>query len=190
LPKLDQAERLWEESQLDSCTEIPARTPQDVSMAHGVAGSLVSYGSGATDMHTLSAELQASLSVGRSHQASQVVNNDAKGSEQGQLHALEEGSNRLWRWSEVEEMVIYGLGSLEAGHVPRYQLAFALLLADRLPSLQGPLQVFDPVFTEVDVRLLKEQGLSVSSTLQKLHAHASLHASLHSMPWQCSSHLL
>ena len=161
MPKLDQAERLWEEQQLDSCTEIPARTTPDASMAHGTtANSHVRNGSAQSDLHQLAADLQASLKLGQPHKASQAINSGAKGSKQGELHAPE-GSRRLWKWAEMEEMVIYGLGSLEAGHVPRDQLAFALLLADCLPRLQGPLQVFDPVFTEVDLQLLKEQGLSV-----------------------------
>lgn len=46
-----------------------------------------------------------------------------------------------WRWDTVKAMVVYGLGSLESGPVPRYQLALALLLAERLPALRGPVEV-------------------------------------------------
>ena len=55
-----------------------------------------------------------------------------------------------WRWDTVKAMVVYGLGSLESGPVPRYQLALALLLAERLPALRGP----------VEVRHARGEGLS------------------------------
>ena len=46
-----------------------------------------------------------------------------------------------WRLDEAEALVVYGLGSLEGGPVPRYQLALALLLAARMPALRPPIEV-------------------------------------------------
>jgi hypothetical protein len=49
-----------------------------------------------------------------------------------------------WRWDAVEALVVFGLGSLEGGPAPRYQLALALLLAQRLPALARPAEVRAP----------------------------------------------
>lgn len=46
-----------------------------------------------------------------------------------------------WRLEEAEALVVYGLGSLEGGPVPRHQLALALLLAARMPALRQPIEV-------------------------------------------------
>ncbi len=163
LPKLNHAEQLWEEHALERCADLSACAAPNVSAAPELAARR--NGTPVSDMQLLSAQLQTSLTLGQHQQAaasSQIMNGEDKDSRTGVLRAPN-GAHRLWRWDEVEEMVVYGLGSLEAGHVPRYQLALALLLADRLPKLQGPIQVFDPVFTEVDHQLLKEQGLLVCS---------------------------
>eukprot|EP00873_Tetraselmis_striata_P025583 jgi/Tetstr1/445847/TSEL_033487.t1 len=62
-----------------------------------------------------------------------------------------------------EQLVVYGLGSLEAGNVtPRYQLALATLLAQQhLPALRLPPQLYDPVFTRDDRELLHSLGCDV-----------------------------
>lgn len=70
-------------------------------------------------------------------------------------------ANGVWRWTSVESLVVYGLGSMEARYGPRYQLAFTLLLAEQLPSLRGPVEAFDPVFSEVDCMLLRHLGIKV-----------------------------
>ncbi|KAK9836996.1 hypothetical protein WJX81_005405 [Elliptochloris bilobata] len=61
-----------------------------------------------------------------------------------------------WRWEAAEALVVFGLGSLEGGPVPRYQLALALLLAARLPALRRPIEAYDPVFTELDRAVLAD----------------------------------
>ena len=66
-----------------------------------------------------------------------------------------------WRWEAVEQLVVYGLGSPEGSAVPRYQLAFALLLAAQLPGLAGPVLAFDPAFTDVDRQLLATLDIQV-----------------------------
>lgn len=52
-----------------------------------------------------------------------------------------EPNQRAWRLEDAQALVVYGLGSLEGGPAPRYQLALALLLAARMPALRPPIQV-------------------------------------------------
>lgn len=54
----------------------------------------------------------------------------------------------------------------------RYQLAFALLIAELLPGLEEPLDMYDPSFTAVDKALLRNLGLTVRGmcSLAGLHA--------------------
>ena len=53
----------------------------------------------------------------------------------------QEPTQGAWRLEDAQALVVYGLGSLESGPAPRYQLALALLLAARMPALQPPIQV-------------------------------------------------
>eukprot|EP00798_Chlamydomonas_sp_ICE-L_P001326 gene1326-32683_t len=70
------------------------------------------------------------------------------------LERVSNGSTSCpWLWEEVEEVVCYGLGSMEDSRVSRYQLAFGLLLVSILPG-NAPLLTFDPAFGEVDALLL------------------------------------
>ena len=43
----------------------------------------------------------------------------------------------------------------------RYQLAFALLVAEQLPGLMGPAEAYDPVFNDIDRALLHSVGVKV-----------------------------
>ena len=43
----------------------------------------------------------------------------------------------------------------------RYQLGFALLLAELLPGLTEPLSMYDPAFDDVDRALLSNLGVTV-----------------------------
>ena len=43
----------------------------------------------------------------------------------------------------------------------RYQLGFALLLAELLPGLMEPLSTYDPAFDDVDKALLSNLGVAV-----------------------------
>jgi len=72
------------------------------------------------------------------------------------------GEGRL-RITDIEELVVYGLGTLEPGSVnPRYQLALALLLArHHATQLLRPILLYDPVFTAADRAFLKELGCDV-----------------------------
>ena len=46
----------------------------------------------------------------------------------------------------------------------RYQLGFALLLAELLPGLAAPLDAFDPAFDDVDRALLSNLGVTVGGS--------------------------
>lgn len=60
------------------------------------------------------------------------------------------------------QMVIYGIGSLESYEPPRMQLSLALLLQKHC-SWIGDLEVFDPVLSATETRLLETLGCSVLS---------------------------
>ena len=172
LPKLDLSEQLWKDFQEERCTDSPdSVVPGTLAQSHDTQGSAE------PDMQSLSAQLEASLRLNdpSTPNSKLPATEEGKG-EQGALHSV--GNVReVWRWSKVEEMVIYGLGSTEDHRGPRYQLAFALLLAGHLPGLQGPIQVFDPKFTELDRMLLREQGLLVRPALmQHLIGNCCCHA--------------
>ena len=82
-------------------------------------------------------------------------------------------------WEKVEVMKVYGLGSLETSHPARYQLALALVLSsDLLPGLKCPVEVYDPIFTEVDKHVLRTFACKVSP-------HQSLQAFLTSLAYHC-----
>lgn len=161
MQKLDRVEELGRDFQVTTCTDKAQPVAKGSTAQKATAECRFMRDSAGRATSDLSRE---SLRV-REHQQS------AAGTLQPMAYAKHSGhpapdlpgasESHCWRWEAVEEMVIYGLGSLEASPVPRYQLAFALLLAERLPKLKGPLQAFDPVFTELDCALLKEQGLLV-----------------------------
>ena len=44
---------------------------------------------------------------------------------------------------------------------PRYQLAFALLVAELLSGLTSPLEAYDPVFNDIDRAFLHRVGVKV-----------------------------
>lgn len=156
LRKLGQSEELWKDFQEERCTDSPdSIVPSIVARGHDAQGSAE------PDMHFLTAQPEASLLNDPSMPNCKLAATEEGIGEQGALHSVCNVKG-VWRWSNVEEMVIYGLGSMEDDRAPRYQLAFALLLAGRLPGLRGPIQVFDPRFTELDCMLLREQGCLVS----------------------------
>ncbi|KAJ4831167.1 hypothetical protein Tsubulata_025739 [Turnera subulata] len=65
--------------------------------------------------------------------------------------------------SEVKmQMVIYGIGSIESYETPRFQLSVALLLKKRF-SWIGDIEVFDPILSATESRVLEAFGCSVLS---------------------------
>ena len=55
---------------------------------------------------------------------------------------------------------------LHRRHAPRYQLALALLLAEGFERLAAPVQLRDPVFTELDRKVLEDSGCQVGPFIQ------------------------
>lgn len=65
--------------------------------------------------------------------------------------------------SEVKmKMVIYGIGSVESYESPRLQLSLAILLKRRV-SWIGDIEVFDPILSATESRVLEALGCSVLS---------------------------
>ncbi|GFY89056.1 sensitivity to red light reduced protein [Actinidia rufa] len=60
------------------------------------------------------------------------------------------------------QMVIYGIGSIESYETPRLQLALAILMKKRL-SWIGDMEVFDPILSATETRVLETLGGSVLS---------------------------
>ncbi|PSS24322.1 Protein SENSITIVITY TO RED LIGHT REDUCED like [Actinidia chinensis var. chinensis] len=60
------------------------------------------------------------------------------------------------------QMVIYGIGSIESYETPRLQLALAILMKKRL-SWIGDMEVFDPILSATETRVLETLGCSVLS---------------------------
>ncbi|CAM8961999.1 unnamed protein product [Rhodiola kirilowii] len=58
------------------------------------------------------------------------------------------------------EMIIYGIGSIEAYENPRVQLSLALLMKEKFDWI-GDVEVFDPVLSATETRVIKSFGLTV-----------------------------
>ncbi|CAL5381301.1 unnamed protein product [Camellia sinensis] len=59
-------------------------------------------------------------------------------------------------------MVIYGIGSIESYDPPRFQLSLAILMK-KMFSWIGDLEVFDPILSGTETRVLESLGCSVLS---------------------------
>ncbi|KAJ8426812.1 hypothetical protein Cgig2_008866 [Carnegiea gigantea] len=59
-------------------------------------------------------------------------------------------------------MVIYGIGSIESFEAPRLQLSLAMLMKRKLDWI-GDMEVFDPVLSATESRVLESLGCSVMS---------------------------
>ncbi|KAH7677956.1 Cyclin-like protein [Dioscorea alata] len=92
-------------------------------------------------------------------------------------------------------MVIYGIGNIATSEISRIQLAFALLLRDKLPITS--MEIFDPVLSGSECAVLKSLGLSVLAENEKgrrvvsaptlfflPHCDAALYDNLLSANWE------
>lgn len=61
------------------------------------------------------------------------------------------------------KMVILGLGSPSNSNVSRVQLALALILSEHLSLPLNAVELYDPVFTPIDLEILSERGMKVIS---------------------------
>lgn len=63
---------------------------------------------------------------------------------------------------EKMQMVIYGIGSIESFETPRLQLSLAILIKRRFDWI-GEIQVFDPIISLTESKVLKSLGCTVLS---------------------------
>lgn len=70
------------------------------------------------------------------------------------------------------QMVIYGIGSLELYEPPRVQLSLAILMKKRF-SWIGDVEVFDPILSGTEARVLETLGCSVLSVNEQGRRQAS-----------------
>ncbi|KAK2634820.1 hypothetical protein Ddye_029612 [Dipteronia dyeriana] len=63
-------------------------------------------------------------------------------------------------WFPTEMMVIYGIGSIESYETPRLQLSLAILMKRKL-SWIGDVEVFDPILSATESRVLESLGCYV-----------------------------
>ncbi|XP_040994422.1 protein SENSITIVITY TO RED LIGHT REDUCED 1-like [Juglans microcarpa x Juglans regia] len=66
------------------------------------------------------------------------------------------------------QMVIYGIGSIESYEAPRLQLSLAILMKKKL-SWIGDIEVFDPILSATESRVLEALGCSVLSVNEQGH---------------------
>jgi len=55
-----------------------------------------------------------------------------------------------------QEIVVYGIGCISQSHISKYQLAWVLLIIERL---KAPCHFYDPVMNEKEVEILKDYGM-------------------------------
>ncbi|CAK7336540.1 unnamed protein product [Dovyalis caffra] len=60
------------------------------------------------------------------------------------------------------QMVIYGIGSIESYETPRFQLSLAILMKRKFDWI-GNIEVFDPIISATESRVLESLGCSVLS---------------------------
>lgn len=67
------------------------------------------------------------------------------------------------------QMVIYGIGSIESYEPPRLQLSLAILLSRRFDWMVGGgrIEVFDPIVSEVESRVMEALGCTVLTVDEK-----------------------
>ncbi|KAJ6392882.1 hypothetical protein OIU77_022378 [Salix suchowensis] len=63
---------------------------------------------------------------------------------------------------KLKMMVIYGIGSIESYETPRFQLSLAILMKRKFDWI-GDMEVFDPILSATESRVLESLGCSVLS---------------------------
>lgn len=69
-------------------------------------------------------------------------------------------------------MVVYGIGSIESFEAPRLQLSLAILMKRKFEWI-GNIEVFDPVLSGTEIRVLESLGCSVISMNEEGRRQAS-----------------
>lgn len=70
--------------------------------------------------------------------------------------------SRVLKSADKMQMVIYGIGSIESYEPPRLQLSLAILMKRKFDWI-GDIEVFDPVLSGTETRVLESLGCSVLS---------------------------
>ncbi|KAF5445981.1 hypothetical protein F2P56_031648 [Juglans regia] len=83
------------------------------------------------------------------------------------LHCL----HRVLGSESKMQMVIYGIGSIESYEPPRLQLSLAVLMKRKF-SWIGDIEVFDPILSATESRVLEALGCSVLSVNEQGHRRA------------------
>lgn len=81
---------------------------------------------------------------------------------------------------EKMQMVIYGIGSIESFEPPRLQLSLAILMKRKFDWI-GEIQVFDPIISLIESKVLNSLGCSVLS-INEQGRRAALKPTLFYMP--------
>lgn len=92
--------------------------------------------------------------------------------QQAEEDAVEASPSNSATWDSIQEIVVLGLGSLEKSAASRHQLGLALLLAANCGNVQSAIKVRDPVFTELDSKILSDCRCQVI-ILPRLHVFNS-----------------
>lgn len=91
--------------------------------------------------------------------------------QQSEEDALEvAGDDGCATWDRIQEVVVIGLGSIEASVPSRFQMALTLLLVDGFEHFQGPIRVRDPCFSAIDRQILADLGCKVCHFPSHLHS--------------------
>lgn len=82
--------------------------------------------------------------------------------QQAEEDAVEASSSSFCTsWDSIVELIILGVGSLEKAANSRYQLALALLIAEILEQRDIPIKVQDPVFSDLDKKVVEDLNIQV-----------------------------
>lgn len=92
--------------------------------------------------------------------------------DQVQTNQILEAFLRVLGSESKMQMVVYGIGSIESYEPPRLQLSLAMLLKRKF-SWIGDIEVFDPILSATESRVLEELGCSVLSVNEQGQRQAS-----------------
>lgn len=116
-----------------------------------------------------------------------------------QIHTSEasECFRKITRSEHKLKMVIYGIGSIESFESPRLQLSLAILMKRKLDWV-GDMEVFDPIISLTESKVMEELGCRVLSVNEQgkrqvtnpilffmPHCEAELYENLLKTNWRC-----
>ncbi|WZZ21669.1 hypothetical protein YC2023_123056 [Brassica napus] len=100
---------------------------------------------------------------------------------------VHEEEEKPWKSDDLElQMVVYGIGSIEAYESPRFQLSIAVLMKREFHWV-GNIEVFDPILSATESSVLESMGCTVLSVNEQARREA-LKPTLFFMP-HCEANL-